>query len=124
MGNSDIFRTLLGTQRKAQDITGHSLEGQEFQITFKALVVYQCFEDEAKKLCANIVFEFSLNPIPMFNTNSNNAQNPGILGTGMAVCNPNFPGLDEKVYLLIPITIVFNKTDIQDTSDVYCLSLS
>ena len=86
--------------------------------------VYQCFEDEAKKLCANIVFEFSLNPIPMFNANSNNAQNPGILGTGMAVCNPNFPGLDEKVYLLIPITIVFNKTDIQDTSDVYCLSLS
>ena len=28
--------------------------------------VYQCFEDEAKKLCANAVFEFSMNPIPMF----------------------------------------------------------
>ena len=53
--------------------------------------VYQCFEDEAKKLCANAVFEFSLNPIPMFNTNSNNAQNPGILATGMAVCFPENP---------------------------------
>ena len=53
--------------------------------------VYQCFEEEAKKLCANAVFEFSLNPIPMFNTNSNNAQNPGILATGMAVCFPENP---------------------------------
>ena len=53
--------------------------------------VYQCFEDEAKKLCANAVFEFSMNPIPMFNTNSNNAQNPGILATGMAVCFPENP---------------------------------
>ena len=53
--------------------------------------VYQCFEDEAKKLCANAVFEFSMNPIPMFNTNSINAQNPGILATGMAVCFPENP---------------------------------
>ena len=53
--------------------------------------VYQCFEDEAKKLCANAVFEFSMNPIPMFNTNSNNAQNPSILATGMAVCFPENP---------------------------------
>lgn len=53
--------------------------------------VYQCFEDEAKKLCASAVFDFSLNPIPMFNTNSINAQNPGILATGMAVCFPENP---------------------------------
>ena len=56
--------------------------------------VYQCFEEEAKKMCANIVYEFSLNPIQYAHNGEN--YDPTILGTGMAVCDPNLSHLDEN----------------------------
>merc|ERR1719273_2623355 len=56
--------------------------------------VYKCFEEEAKKLCANIVFEFSLNPIQFFD--NGRSYDPIVLATGMAVCNPELPHLDEN----------------------------
>ena len=56
--------------------------------------VYECFEEEAKKLCANIVYEFSLNPIQFFD--GDRSYDPFILGTGMAVCDPNLRHLDEN----------------------------
>ena len=37
--------------------------------------------------------------IPMFNANSNNAWNPGILATGMAVCFPENPPENCTCYI-------------------------
>ena len=53
---------------------------------------YECFEQEAKKLCANIIYEFSLNPMQKLNNGQTYTEG---FGTGMAVCDPNLPHLDE-----------------------------
>ena len=45
-------------------------------------------------MCANIVYEFSLNPIQYAHNEQN--YDPTILGTGMAVCDPNLSHLDEN----------------------------